>query len=141
MIQITRDISIGEGEVTFRFFTASGPGGQNVNRVATAAHLRFDAASSPSLTEDVVRRLRVVAGRRMSADGVLQIRAQRYRSQDRNRDDALDRLKSLLRQAAEGPHDRFPTRPSRSSVERRLEGKSHRAETKRKRGPVRDDEG
>jgi ribosome-associated protein len=138
MIRVTNGMAIAESEVTYRFFVSSGPGGQNVNKVATAAQLRFDAASSPSLAEEVVRRLRSIAGRRMTADGVVHITAQRFRSQDRNREDALDRLVALLRRAAERPNVRRATRPPKGAVERRLESKSRRSATKRTRGTVRD---
>ncbi len=140
MIHITDDIAIAESEITFRFFTSSGPGGQNVNRVATAAHLRFDAAGSPFLSDDVVRRLRTLAGRRMSSEGVIVIRAQRFRSQDRNRDDALERLVGLIKRASEPPRPRRSTRPSRASIERRLATKARRSTVKRSRGSARDED-
>ena len=141
MIQVTDEIAIAESEVTFHFAPSAGPGGQNVNKVATAAQLRFDATASPNLDEEVLRRLRNLAGRRMTAAGTLVIKAQRFRSQDRNRADALDRLVRLIRRAAVGPRARHPTRPSRAAVERRLELKSRRASTKRLRGPVGDADG
>ena len=136
MIRVNDNIAIAESEVSFQFHPSSGPGGQNVNKVATAALLRFDAGASPSLTEDVLRRLRSVAGRRMTGDGVVLIKAQRYRSQDRNREDAMERLVALIRRAAEPARPRTATRPSRAAVERRLVGKARRAATKRSRGPV-----
>ena len=139
MIRINDHIAIAESELTFRFFTSSGPGGQNVNRVATAAQLRFDAAGSPSLPDDVVRRLRTLAGRRMTGDGVMLIRAQRYRSQERNREDAMDRLVTLVRRAAEPAPPRIATKPSSSAMERRLGDKARRGATKRARGPVGED--
>ncbi len=141
MISITPSIAIDEAEVQFQFVTASGPGGQNVNRVATAAHLRFDAASSPSLTDEVRQRLASVAGRRMTGDGVLIIKAQRFRSQEQNREDAINRLVALLQKAAETPRRRRATRPTRASEERRLESKKRRSKTKRLRAPVGGEEG
>ena len=140
MIRITDSISLGENELEFRYVTSAGPGGQNVNRVATAAHLHFDAASSPSLPDDVKRRLRSVAGRRLSADGVLIIKAQRYRSQERNRDDAVERLVGILQRAAVPARERRSTRPSQSSVEQRLEEKRRRANRKQSRLSVDDEE-
>jgi ribosome-associated protein len=138
MIRITDAIAIAESELTFRFFTAQGPGGQNVNKVASAAHLTFDAADSSSLPEEVVRRLRGVAGRRMTAAGVVIIRAQRFRSQERNKENAIERLVHLLARAAEPPTIRVKHRPTRGMIERRLDVKRRRATTKRTRGPVRD---
>lgn len=140
MIQITPDIAIDEREIREEFVRASGPGGQNVNKVATAVQLRFDAANSPSLGDDVRRRLRRLAGRRMTADGVLVIDARRYRTQERNRRDALDRLIALIRKAAERPKPRKKTKPTRASIEKRLAAKRRRGETKRLRRPVRGDD-
>ena len=140
MIPITPSIAIHEAEVQLQFITASGPGGQNVNRVATAVQLRFDAANSPSLTDEVRQRLAAVAGRRMTGDGVLIIKAQRFRSQEQNREDATDRLVNLIRQAAEAPRRRRATRPTRASEERRLEAKKRRSEAKRRRAPVKEEE-
>lgn len=136
MIRINDNISIAEHEIMFHFLTSSGPGGQNVNKVATAAHLRFDADASPSLSDDVRRRLRGVAGRRISAAGVITIKAQRFRSQDRNREDALDRLVQMLRHAGEAPRYRRVTTPSRAAIQRRLAEKTRHSRTKRERGPV-----
>ncbi len=133
MIRVTPSIEIAEWELEFHFVTAQGPGGQNVNRVATAALLRFDAAHSPGLSDDVRARLRTAAGRRMRADGVLMIRAQRFRSQERNRDDAIARLVALIGRSAGAPRPRKPTAPSRALVERRLEAKRQRSRTKRRR--------
>ena len=141
MIRITPSIAIDEAEVQFQFVTASGPGGQNVNRVATAAQLRFDAASSPSLTNEIRQRLTSVAGRRMTGDGVLIIKAQRFRSQEQNWEDAINRLVALLQKAAETPRRRRATRPTRASKERRLESKKRRSKTKRLRAPVGGEEG
>ncbi|MBV9635504.1 MAG: aminoacyl-tRNA hydrolase, partial [Methylobacteriaceae bacterium] len=116
------------------FVRASGPGGQNVNKVASAVQIRFDVRRSPSLPEDVRARLERLAGRRLTRDGVIVIDAQRFRTQERNRADALDRLVELVRRAAAAPMPRRPTRPTKASQERRLEGKSRRAAIKRRRG-------
>ena len=133
MIPITDNIHLAEHELEFHYVTSAGPGGQNVNKVATAAHLHFDAASSPSLPEEVKRRLRAAAGRRLSPNGVLIIKAQRYRSQERNRDDAVDRLVTILRRAAVPPRARRVTRPSQASVEQRLAEKRLRGSRKQSR--------
>ena len=137
MVDVAPGISFDESEVEYSFVTSSGPGGQNVNKVATAAQLRFDAANSPSLPEHVFSRLRTVAGKRMTDDGVIVIKAQRYRSQEMNKEDALARLVELVRRAAERPKPRRATAPSRAAKQRRLEDKSRRSETKRLRGGVR----
>ena len=136
MIRVTDTLWLGESEVEFSFFTSSGPGGQHVNKVATAVQLRFDAARSPSVPDDVRARLRQLAGRRMSSAGVVVIKAQRYRSQDRNRADALERLVSLIRRAAEPRRARRPTAPTVASVRRRLDAKARAGRTKQLRGPV-----
>lgn len=136
MIHVTRHIVIPESEIVERFIRASGPGGQNVNRVATAVQLRFDAARSPSLPEDVRRRLLRMAGRRLTREGVIVIDARTHRTQDRNRKDAVDRLVSLVRKAAERPRPRRPTSPTAASRRRRLEGKNRRSRIKRMRTGV-----
>ena len=136
MICITPDISIREAEIKLDFIRSSGPGGQNVNKVATAVQLRFDVFCSPSLPEDVRRRLVRIAGKRVSKEGVLLIDARRFRTQERNRQDAMERLVQWIRRAAEKPKKRIKTRPTSSSRERRLEGKRQRSDTKRLRRPV-----
>jgi len=133
MIHITDAIAIEEREVEESFVRAAGPGGQNVNKVATAVQLRFDVRRSPSLPDDVRARLEQLAGRRLTQEGVLIITAQRYRTQERNRQDALDRLVALVRQAVVRPAPRRPTRPTASARRRRLEAKSRRAGIKKLR--------
>ncbi|MGA0023410.1 MAG: alternative ribosome rescue aminoacyl-tRNA hydrolase ArfB [Burkholderiales bacterium] len=132
-MRVTRTITIDESEITERFVHASGPGGQNVNKVATAVELRFDVARSRSLPEAVKTRLAALAGRRLSGDGVLVIAAQRFRSQARNRDDARARLADLLRAAATPPKLRRATRPTRASKQRRLDDKKKQGLRKRER--------
>ena len=130
MIRITDRISIEERELEERFVRASGPGGQNVNKLSSAVQLRFDVRHSPSLTPDVRQRLERMAGRRLTRDGVLVIMAQRHRTQERNRQDALDRLVELIREASIAPIPRRPTRPTRGSKERRLATKKNRSSIK-----------
>ena len=134
MIAITRIISLDDNEVIENFVRSSGPGGQNVNKVATAVELRFDAANSPNLTGDVRERLARLAGRRMTKDGVVVLFADRFRTQERNRADALDRLVELIRHAAAAPRPRKATRPTLASKQRRLESKKLRGRTKSERG-------
>jgi len=138
LIRISRKIAIDENELEERFFHASGPGGQHVNKAATAVQLRFDAAHSPSLPDDVRERLIALAGNQVTDEGVLIITAQRFRSQRRNRRDARKRLVDLIRQAAKKPKQRRKTRPSRASRKRRLEEKRRRSEKKRRRKPPRE---
>src|SRR5258706_15963550 len=133
MIHITSGIAIDETEIAESFIHASGAGGQNVNKVATAVQLRFDVRSSPSLPDAVRQRLERLAGRRLTRDGVLVITAQRHRTQGRNREDALARLVDLIRRAAVPPVPRRPTKPSKAEKRRRLEGKVRRGVTKRLR--------
>jgi ribosome-associated protein len=127
MIRVTAQISIDEREIDETFVRASGPGGQNVNKLSTAVQLRFDVRHSPSLPGDVRARLESLAGSRLTRDGVLVIIAQRHRTQGRNRQDALDRLVELIRQAAIRPIKRRPTKPTKGSRERRIEGKKRRS--------------
>jgi ribosome-associated protein len=136
MIRVTPDILIRGTELKLDFIRSSGPGGQNVNKVATAVQLRFDVSRSPSLPEDVRRRLVRLAGKRVSKEGVLVIDARRFRTQERNRQDAVDRLIQWVRRAGEKPKKRIKTKPTLRSRERRLEGKRQRSETKRLRKPV-----
>jgi ribosome-associated protein len=138
MIRITGRISIDEREIAETFVRASGPGGQNVNKLSTAVQLRFDVRHSPSLPGEVAARLERLAGSRLTRDGVLVITAQRHRTQLRNRQDALDRLIDLIRRAATPPVPRRPTRPTAGSRERRIEGKKRRGKVKvlRRERPV-----
>lgn len=133
MIDVTPQIKLDENELTWTFVRASGPGGQNVNKVSTAAQLRFDVTNSPSLSGYVKARLRQVAGRRMTGAGELIIDARSERSQQRNREDALRRLIDLIRSAAQRPKKRRPTKPSKASGERRIKRKKSRGDTKRLR--------
>ncbi len=139
MIRITRTIMIDESEIQEYFVRASGPGGQNVNKIATAVQLRFDVANSRSLPEEVRIRLISLAGNRITEDGILIIDARRFRTQGRNREDATDRLMKLIRNAAKRPPIRRKTRPTLASKIRRLESKRRGSESKRKRGPVHPD--
>lgn len=136
MIQITENIAIDKNEICQEFIRASGPGGQNVNKVATAVQLRFNVKDSPSLPDDVRQRLIRLAGKRINEEGVLIIDARRFRTQERNRQDALDRLVALVRRASEKPKPRRRTRPSLASREHRLETKRQRGQKKRMRRPV-----
>lgn len=133
MIRVNGRIAINEREIAETFVRASGPGGQNVNKLSTAVQLRFDVRHSPSLPAEVAARLERLAGSRLTREGVVVITAQRHRTQARNRQDALERLIDLIRRAAKPPLPRRPTKPTAASRERRIEGKKRRGGIKRSR--------
>jgi ribosome-associated protein len=137
MIELTAGLTIDDKDLTWRFVRASGPGGQNVNKVSSAVELRIDVARIVGLPSDARTRLIRLAGHRLNQDDVLIIQAQRFRSQERNRADALERLAALLQQAMVRPKTRRATRPTKGSKERRLKGKTERGRTKSMRGRVR----
>ena len=139
MLKITPEIAVSDDEIVLQFVRASGPGGQHVNKVATAVQLRFDVAGSPSLPDEVRTRLRSIAGRRLTERGILVIDARRFRTQERNRQDAIERLVTLIRRAAQRPKPRKKTRPSAGARQRRLEEKRRRGDTKLLRRRVTDE--
>jgi len=137
MIPVNDHIAIDEDELVLKAVRASGPGGQHVNKTSTAVELRFDVEASPNLPEGVKARVRPIAGRRMTAEGVIVLQAEQFRSQERNRQDAIDRLLEILKKAAEPPPPpRKKTRPTRASKERRLTAKKTRGNVKAMRGKV-----
>jgi len=136
MIPITATVAIDDREVTYDFIRASGPGGQNVNKVATAVQLRFDVKHSPHLSEAVRNRLVALAGRKVTEGGILIIEAKRFRTQEQNRQDALDRLVALIRKAVHKPKPRIKTRPSKASQEKKLAAKRYRSRIKQMRRRV-----
>jgi len=138
-IRITDNVTLDDAELQERFVRASGPGGQNVNKLSTAAQLRFDTRKI-TLPEDAALRLNRIAGQRMTKDGVIVIHAQRFRTQERNRADAIDRLLEILREAMVRPIPRRATKPTFGSKQRRLEGKKHRSDVKAKRNTARFDD-
>jgi ribosome-associated protein len=140
MIEISSTVSINEDEIQIDFVRASGPGGQNVNKVSSAAQLRFDIRNSPSLGSDVKERLIGVAGSRVTEEGILIIEAKRYRTQEQNRLDAIQRLVMLVQKALEKPRPRHKTRPTLASKQKRLQAKRQRSEKKRLRGRLSLDE-
>jgi ribosome-associated protein len=139
-LEVSASVVIPDGELSFAFVRASGPGGQNVNKVSSAVQLRFDMAGSGALSDAVKNRLRVLAGRRFTDDGAILIIARNQRSQDQNRREALERLADLIRRALVVPKTRKATKPTKASRERRLDGKVHQQRTKQRRKQVRWDD-
>ena len=140
MIKISDTISLDDNEIQLDFIRASGPGGQNVNKVSSAVQLRFNVAGCAALSDAIRERLKKIAGRRVTAHGILIIKAQRYRSQEQNRRDAIDRLVAMIRKAIEVPGYRRPTRPTKASKQRRLATKRRRGDLKRQRRVIRQKE-
>ncbi|AQS88829.1 peptidyl-tRNA hydrolase domain protein [Neoasaia chiangmaiensis NBRC 101099] len=138
-IEILPNLSLPDSAIEISYILASGPGGQNVNKVATAAQLRFDTRRAPDLTARMRTRLRRIAGSRMTAEGIVVLTGRRFRSQTRNRDDVMERLAEMIREAAEKTIFRVPTRPSRAARQRRMDGKAKRGDIKRNRKVIRDD--
>ena len=138
MIKITDDIAIGEEEIKFKFVRSSGPGGQNVNKVSTAVQLRFNVVDSLTLPSDIRSRLMVLAGNRITEEGILVIDAQQYSTQERNRQAAIDRFVNIIKEASIPPKVRRKTKPSAGSKKRRLESKRRRSEVKQSRKSVKD---
>lgn len=136
MIRVTKNLQISEDEIEESFIRSSGPGGQNINKVSTAVQLRFDVYRSTALNSDIRYRLIKLAGKRITTDGILIIVARRFRTQERNREDARHRLADLIRRAAQKPKLRIPTRPSKASKKRRLDSKAKHGKTKRLRGKL-----
>jgi len=141
MIRVTPHIALDESEIVEQFIRASGPGGQNVNKVASAVQLRFDIEASPALDAETRRRLRMLAGRRLSREGVIVITADRFRTRERNRADALERLVELIRRAAERPKIRRPTKVTAAAKAQRRDNKARRGQLKRQRRSYLIDEG
>ena len=136
MIQITETLALNENEIQLEFIKATGPGGQNVNKVSSAVQLRFDAAGSSAISVAMYERLKKIAGRRMTTAGILMIKANRFRSQEQNRQDAVNRLVQMIQRAMEVSKHRRPTKPSAASRQRRLTAKRHRSEIKRRRKKI-----